>query len=59
VRGQPFEVKGFWMFPMLHPAAALHREHFQQAVREDFQRLRTFLDQAPQPAPPREQMKLF
>jgi uracil-DNA glycosylase family 4 len=59
VRGQPFQVKDFVVFPMLHPAAALHREHFQPSIREDFQRLRAFLDQAPQPRAPHEQMKLL
>jgi DNA polymerase len=59
VRGQHFQVKDFFVFPMLHPAAALHREHFQQTIRDDFQRLRTFLEQAPQPTPSSEQMKLF
>jgi uracil-DNA glycosylase family 4 len=59
VRGQYFPVKNFVVFPMLHPAAALHREHFQPSIREDFQRLRAFLDQAPQPSSPHEQMKLL
>jgi DNA polymerase len=59
LRGQYFQVKDFFVFPMLHPAAALRREQFQHAVREDFQGLRAFLDQAPQPAPSSEQMKLF
>jgi uracil-DNA glycosylase family 4 len=59
VRGQPFQVHDVFVFPMLHPAAALHRETLQTAVQEDFQRLREFLDQAPQPAPQREQMRLL
>lgn len=59
VRGQPFQVKDFFVFPMLHPAAALHREPFQQAIREDFRRLRAFLDTAPQPASSSAQMPLL
>lgn len=60
VRGQHFQVQDYFVFPMLHPAAALHQEHFQAAVREDFQRLRAFLDQGLQPTPAREQqMKLL
>jgi uracil-DNA glycosylase family 4 len=59
VRGQPFQVKDHFVFPMLHPAAALHREQFQEAVREDFQRLRAFLDQKRQPTPTSEQMPLL
>jgi DNA polymerase len=59
VRGQPFQVKDYFVFPMLHPAAALHQERFQASVREDFQRLRAFLDQVPQLQPPPEQMPLL
>jgi len=59
VRGQHFQVQDYFVFPMLHPAAALHREHFQAAVREDFQRLRAFLDQGLQPTAASEQMKLL
>jgi uracil-DNA glycosylase len=60
VRGQPFPVKDFVVFPLLHPAAALHQERFQQVIREDFQRLRAFLEQLPpQPARSSEQMTLL
>jgi DNA polymerase len=59
VRGQHFQVKDYFVFPMLHPAAALHQERFQASVREDFQRLRAFLDQLPQLQPPTEQMRLL
>lgn len=50
VRGRPFQMPDYCVFPMLHPAAALHRETFQAAVREDFQNLRTFLGQGLSPA---------
>jgi DNA polymerase len=60
VRGQHFPVKNFFVFPMLHPAAALHRETFQEPIREDFRRLRAFLEQGVQPpAGPQEQMRLL
>jgi DNA polymerase len=59
VRGQHFQMQNYFVFPMLHPAAALHREQFQAAVREDFQRLHAFLDQGLQPALASEQMKLL
>ena len=61
VRGKPFQVEGFVVFPMLHPAAALHREHFQEAVREDFRNLRAFLDLHRHPAsePTHAQMQLL
>ncbi len=51
IRGQHFQVQNFFVFPMLHPAAALHRENFRESVREDFRHLRAFLDQRLQPTP--------
>ena len=59
VRGRSFQGKNYFVFPMLHPAAALHRETFQASVREDFQHLRAFLDQGLPPAASKEQMQLF
>ena len=59
VRGQHFQGPNFFIFPMLHPAAALHQERFREAVREDFHNLRVFLDQGRQPAPVQEQMPLL
>jgi DNA polymerase len=59
VRGQSFRVNDYFVLPLLHPAAALHQERFQQAIREDFQRLRAFLDQMPQPGRSSEQMTLL
>ncbi len=59
VRGQAFQVKNYLVFPMLHPAAALHRETFQASVREDFQKLRALLDQGIPSAVSREQMQLL
>jgi DNA polymerase len=49
VRGQPFARESHIVFPMLHPAAALHRESLMEAVREDFQNLRKILDEEPRP----------
>ena len=59
VRGRSFQGKNYCVFPMLHPAAALHRETFQAAVREDFQNLRAFLDQGLPLVASQEQMQLF
>jgi DNA polymerase len=59
VRGQPFQGPNFFIFPMLHPAAALHQERFREAVREDFRNLRVFLDQGLQPALAQGQMPLL
>jgi len=59
VRGRAFQGKNYCVFPMLHPAAALHREALQAAVREDFQNLRAFLDQGLPPAAAQAQMQLL
>ncbi len=70
VRGQAFQLKEFVLFPLLHPAAALHQGGLLQPLREDFGKLKTYLDQAsttdssppPQPATPEAhqlQMDLF
>ncbi len=44
VRGQAFYMKEFVLFPLLHPAAALHQGSMLQPLREDFQKLKEFLD---------------
>ena len=59
VRGQSFQVKDFFVFPMLHPAAALHQGNLNEPLREDFRRLKAFLDRQQEPVPPVEQMNLF
>jgi len=45
VRGQAFSMGSYMLIPMLHPAAALHRETLLEAVKEDFRNLRKILDQ--------------
>jgi len=62
MRGQSFQVQGFWVFPMLHPAAALHQGNLKETIADDFRKLKAFLDrrqEAPAPATPAEQMNLF
>ena len=70
VRGQAFHVRDFVVFPMLHPAAALHQGGLQEPLREDFRKLKIYLDQgsaaesiptAPVASPPAQdtQMDLF
>ncbi len=49
VRGQAFYLKEFVLFPLLHPAAALHQGTMLQPLREDFQKLKEFLDRHTQP----------
>jgi len=59
LRGEPIQVGTFFVLPMLHPAAALHRGSLRPAVEEDFQSLRHVLDSNLEPEPRPEQMNLF
>lgn len=70
VRAQAIRLKDFVLFPLFHPAAALHQGSLLQPLREDFAKLKDFLDQAsttetspaPSPSapePPQAQMDLF
>ena len=70
VRGQAFQLKEFVLFPLLHPAAALHQGNLLQPLRDDFGKLKAYLDQVstadnsppPPPAAPEAhqiQMDLF
>ena len=59
VRGQAFQVQDFFVFPMLHPAAALHQGNLNEPLREDFRKLKAFLDRRQEPETPIEQMNLF
>lgn len=44
VRGQVFSLKEFALFPLLHPAAALHQGGMLEPLRQDFRKLREFLE---------------
>lgn len=59
LRGQPIQVGTFFVLPMLHPAAALHRGSLRPAVEEDFQSLKKILETDLEPEPRPEQMNLF
>lgn len=54
IRGSVIRLKDFVVFPLLHPAAALHQGGMLEPLREDFQKLKAYLDQAstlpPEPA---------
>lgn len=52
VRGQAFYMKDFVLFPLLHPAAALHQGSMLEPLREDFKKLREFLDRNTKPDEP-------
>ena len=54
VRGQAFYLKDFVLFPLLHPAAALHQGNMLEPLREDFIKLRAFLDRQEKPVEPTE-----
>lgn len=45
VRGQVFQLPEFILFPLLHPAAALHQGNLMAPLREDFQKLKKILDE--------------
>jgi hypothetical protein len=38
VRGQAFYLKDFVLFPLLHPAAALHQGSMLEPLKEDFKK---------------------
>ncbi len=53
VRGQVFRLPEFILFPLLHPAAALHQGNLMVPLREDFQKLKHILDEmSKEPEPP-------
>jgi DNA polymerase len=45
VRGRAIRLERFVVFPLLHPAAALHQGHLLEPLKEDFQKLRAYLDE--------------
>ncbi|MCY4613893.1 MAG: uracil-DNA glycosylase [Nitrospira sp.] len=44
VHGQTFELAEFRLFPLFHPAAALHNDRLRPQLQEDFQKLKRLLD---------------
>ena len=65
VKAQAFYLKDFVLFPLLHPAAALHQGGLLDTLKEDFKKLKEFLDRQTAPAvlarpdSPPPQMDLF
>jgi len=45
VRGQAIPLANFVVFPLLHPAAALHQGNLRVPLKEDFQKLKAVLEQ--------------
>ncbi len=55
VRGQAIQMPDFLVFPLLHPAAALHQGNLRVPLKEDFQKLKAVLDSTTQaPTIPQE-----
>jgi DNA polymerase len=52
VKGQAIKLDRFVVFPLLHPAAALHQGNLMETLREDFKKLKTYLDRMDAPAAP-------
>jgi len=50
VKAQAFYMKDFVLFPLLHPAAALHQGGLLDTLKEDFKKLKEFLDRTARPA---------
>lgn len=67
VKAQAFYMKDFVLFPLLHPATALYQGGRLDTLKEDFKKLKEFLDRNTKPAaptlainpPPPSQMDLF
>ena len=58
LRRKPIKVDRFYVFPIFHPAAALHRGDLYDEVRQDFASLKEFLE-SPEPPDETPQMELF
>jgi DNA polymerase len=52
VKAQAFYMKDFVIFPLLHPAAALHQGNLLDTLKDDFKKLKEFLDKNTKPAEP-------
>jgi DNA polymerase len=52
VKAQAFYLKDFVLFPLLHPAAALHQGNLLAPLKEDFKKLKEFLDKHTKAANP-------
>jgi DNA polymerase len=63
LKRKPIRVDRIFVFPMYHPAAALHRGDLYDEVRQDFKALKEFLEAPKASIPPEEeeppQMELF
>ena len=58
-RGTAIPTENYFLFPLLHPAAAIRNPALEEKVLEDFRNLRKFLDSDPILKPPPGQKSLF
>ena len=62
-RGKPRRWKGMTLYPIYHPAAALHNPQLRSTIESDFKRLPALLEQTVQspeePEEPVEQLSMF
>ena len=58
-RAKPVQLGNYFVFPLYHPAAALHRGDMIVPLREDFRKLKEFLDSKVEPVPEPEQLELL
>ena len=62
-RGRPQNLNGLVIYPIYHPAAALHNPRLRPTLEQDFQNLRSLLEEPPAPAtapePQAEQLSFF
>ena len=54
VRGRPRPWKGYTVYPIMHPAAALYRRELREVIQRDFQALPALLKES-RPAPKAEE----
>jgi DNA polymerase len=59
LRGKPIQIDDYFVLPMYHPAAALHRGDLISEVQADFEGLKSFLESGARPKPVGEQTSLF
>jgi DNA polymerase len=52
VKGSAIRLERFVVFPLLHPAAALHQGNLLGTLQEDFKKLRVYLDRMNAPGAP-------
>jgi len=63
VHGKPHVVEGRTIFPMYHPAAALHQQRYRQTIIKDMRAIPDFLREVPEtqesPSPQDRQLHMF